>query len=85
MCVCVCIKFTFKYQIRRFIKKNQLLWRVSTPKIHSDSAKSIQPCLTFDSPVDCSPPGSSVHGIFQASILEWVPISVSKGSSLSRY
>ena len=33
----------------------------------------------FD-PMDCSPPGSSVHAIFQARILEWVAISISKGS-----
>ena len=32
------------------------------------------------SPTDCSPPGSSVHGIFQARILEWVAISFSRGS-----
>ena len=31
-------------------------------------------------PMDCSPPGSSVHGILQARILEWVAISFSKGS-----
>ena len=34
--------------------------------------------------MDCSPPGSSVHGIFQARILEWVAISSSKGSSWPR-
>ena len=34
-------------------------------------------------PLDCSPPGSSVRGIFQATILEWVAISVSRGSSWS--
>ena len=39
-----------------------------------------QPCLTFCDPVDCSPPGSSVHGIFQARILEWVVISYFMGS-----
>ena len=33
---------------------------------------------------DCSPPGSSVHGIFQARILEWVAISFSRGSSRAR-
>ena len=33
---------------------------------------------------DCSPPGSSVHGIFQTSILEWVSVSFSRGSSWSR-
>ena len=35
-------------------------------------------------PVDCSPPGSSVHGILQARILEWVAISFSRGSSQPR-
>ena len=38
-------------------------------------------CLTLCNPVDCHPPGSSVHGIFQARILEWVAISSSRGSS----
>ena len=33
-----------------------------------------QLCLTLCSPMDCSPPGSSVHGILQARILEWVAI-----------
>ena len=36
-------------------------------------AKSLQSCPTLWDPMDCSPPGSSVHGIFQARILEWVP------------
>ena len=35
-------------------------------------------------PMDCSPPGSSVHGISQARILEWVAISFSRGSSWPR-
>ena len=37
-------------------------------------------CLTLCNPMDCSPPGSSVHGILQARILEWVAISSSRGS-----
>ena len=40
-----------------------------------------QLCLTLCNPMDCSPPGSPVHGIFQARILEWVSISFSRGSS----
>ena len=36
---------------------------------------------TLHNPLDCSPPGSSVHGIFQARILEWVAIPLSRGSS----
>ena len=37
-------------------------------------AKLLQLCLTLCNPMDCSPPGSSVHGILQARILEWVAI-----------
>ena len=36
-----------------------------------------QTCLTLSDPVDCSPPGSSIHGIFQARVLEWVAIAFS--------
>ena len=39
-----------------------------------------QSCLTLCDPMNCSPPGSSVHGILQARILEWVAISSSRGS-----
>ena len=39
---------------------------------------------TLCNPMDCSLPGSSLHGIFQARILEWVAISSSRGSSLSK-
>ena len=47
-------------------------------------AKSLQFCLTLCDPMDCSLPGSSVHGILQARILEWVAISSSRGSSWPR-
>ena len=43
-----------------------------------------QMCLTLCDPMDCSPPGSSVHEIFLARILEWVAISSSRGSFSSR-
>ena len=41
-------------------------------------------CLIFCDPMDCSPSGSSVYGISQARILEWVAISFSRGSSQLR-
>jgi len=41
-------------------------------KVKSESEVA-QLCLTPSDPMDCSPPGSSVHGIFQARALEWVP------------
>ena len=43
--------------------------------------KSLQSFLTLCNPMDCGPPGSSVCGILQARILEWVAISSSRGSS----
>ena len=45
---------------------------------------SAQSCPTLFDPMDCSLPGSSIHGILQASILEWVAMSSSRGSSWSR-
>ena len=41
-------------------------------------------CLTLCDPVECSPPGSSVHGILQARILKWVAIPFARGSSWPR-
>ena len=46
--------------------------------------KLLQSCPTLCDPTDCSPPGSSVHEILQARILEWVAISSSRGSSQHR-
>ena len=40
-----------------------------------------QSCPTLCDPTDCSLPGSSIHGIFQAIVLEWVAISFSRGSN----
>ena len=48
------------------------------------SAKLLQSCLTLCDPMDCSLPGSSVHGILQARILEWVAMPSSRESSKPR-
>ena len=45
-----------------------------TVKCESEVAQS---CLTLSDPMDCSPPGSSIHGIFQARVLEWVATAFS--------
>jgi len=45
-------------------------------KVKSESEVA-QSCLTLSDPMDCSPPGSSVHGIFQARVLEWGAIALS--------
>ena len=47
-------------------------------------AKSLQSCPILCAPMDCSPTGSSVHGILLARMLEWVALSSSRGSSQPR-
>ena len=58
----------------------------STIFVHCVCAKSLQLCLTLCDSMDCngSLPSFSVHGIFQARVLEWVAISFSRGSSRPR-
>ena len=46
-------------------------------KVKSESEVA-QSCPTLSDPMDCSPPGSSIHGIFQARVLEWGAIAFSK-------
>ena len=45
-------------------------------KVKSESEVA-QSCLTLSDPMDCSPPGSSIRGIFQARVLEWGAIAFS--------
>ena len=52
--------------------------------ILSEKSDATQSCPTLCDPMDYSPPGFSVHGIFQARVLEWVAISFSRGSSWPR-
>ena len=51
-------------------------------KVKSESEVA-QSCLTPSDPMDCSPPDSSVHGIFQARVLEWVIYLKKKKKSLN--
>ena len=60
---------------------------ICTPKeceVSSGTVKVAQLCLPLCDPVDCSLPGSSVHGILQARILEWAAIPFSRGCSQPR-
>ena len=50
-------------------------------KIEREVAQS---CPTLTDPMDCSPPGSPVHGIFQARVLEWGAIAFSEGSQINK-
>ena len=72
--------------IRWLSQKRILLEHSSTSCIPCVCVRpqSLQFYLTLCNPMECSPPGSSVHGIFQARILEWGMISYSRGSSQPR-
>ena len=59
-------------------------WRNKARKNEESESEVVQSCLTLCDPVDCSPPGSSIHGILQARILEWVAISFSRGIFLTQ-
>ena len=63
------------------------LWHASSSPqayVRHSSVLATQSYPTLCNIMDCNPPGSSVHGILQARILEWVAISSSRGSSRSR-
>ena len=49
-------------------------------KVKSES-KVAESCLTLSDPMDCGPPGSSIHGIFQSRVLEWGAIAISDNYS----
>ena len=57
---------------------NSFLLKICLPKWKVKMLVA-QSCLTLCNPMDCSPPGSSFHGILQARILEWVAMSSSRG------
>ena len=65
-------------------KKKDMKIRVCVCVCVCACAQSTHSCLTLCDPVDCSLPGCSVHGIFQAGILQWVAISYSRGFSQPR-
>ena len=61
------------------------LFMLSPSTMVESESEVAQLCPTLWDPMDCSLPDSSVHGIFQAGILEWVAIFFSRGSSWPRY
>ena len=69
------VSISFQLCVVLFCSMNLATVGFFTSCVHAQS------CLTLCGTMDCSPPGSSVDGISQASIPEWVAISFSRGSS----
>ena len=63
--------------VRHFVPWNF----ISTMREDGCKSEVVQSYVTLCDPMDCSLPGSSIHGIFQTRVLEWVAISFSRGSS----
>ena len=78
--------FLWNYNVWGFFRYIKFDLMVMLCFVHSESvfmtfeSKVTQLCSTLCNPMDCSLLGSSVHGIFQARILEWIAISFSRGS-----
>ena len=96
MCTCVCIPvnllhiyiYIYIYIYISWLVSNLLVWQRISLKKSKKELKSIyvvvlvtQSCPTLCDPMDYSTSGSSVHGILQARILQWVAIPFSRGSS----
>ena len=60
-----------------------ILESITTNK--ASGSEVAQSCPTLSDPMDCSPPGSSIHGIFQARVLEWGAIAFSDSVVTSGY
>ena len=73
--------FQFNGALTDFLGKIKLTRSKTSLEVESEVAQS---CPTLCNPMDCSLPGSSIHGILQARVLDWVAISFSRGSSQPR-
>ena len=67
-----------------FLLMGTLVFSSSPNDSRRSESDVAQSCLSLCNPMDCSLPGSSIHGIFQARVLAWVAISFSRGSSRPR-
>ena len=77
-------KLHFSKRMHHFVSQ-QTLMIISVALLLHQHLQSLQLSLTLCNPMDCSLPGSSLHGIFQARIVEWVSMSFSRRSSRPRY
>ena len=77
----VLYQMLFPYSLLQNTKYSSLCYTIGPCWLSFYICLVTQSCPALCNPMDCSPPASSVHGISQASILEWVAIPFSRGSS----
>ena len=87
---CQMLKFSKDLDLcKRRFRNHLVMFKMIKAEIHAESheeseSEFAQSCPTLCNPMECSPPGSGIHGVFQARVLEWVAISFSRGSSQPR-
>ena len=78
------------FRIQNYSDFRKVMWCLYSIPWNDPSSTSLKVkwiarlCLTIWDPMDCSLPGSSIHGILQARVLKWVALSFSRGSSYPR-
>ena len=80
------MKLKFQETVHLFIHPFSSNWTCTVHQKLLDAAaaaKSRQSCPTLSDPTDCSPPGSSVHGILLARVLEWGAIAFSETDAIA--
>ena len=77
-------RLKIKAKTQKWSKLRTHIWWANNDPFRSAEFVHTQSCPTLCDLTDCSPPGSSVHGILQARILQWVALSSSRGSSWPR-
>ena len=74
--------------MKQWYYQDPCFWKGMLDVLHACACMCVQvcaqSCVTLCNSMDCSPPGSSVHGIFQSRIQAWIAISSSRGSSQPR-
>ena len=84
LCKRICLMLNIKSDPLHTAENNWFWFETSCPKYTCLCAQSLRSCPTLCDTLDCSPPGSSVHGILQSRILEWVAMPWSRVSSQPR-
>ena len=77
--VAISFSITTTLEIAKELSINhpRVIWHLKQTRKVKSQSEVVQSCLTLSDPMDCSLPGSSTHGIFQARVLEWVAIAFS--------
>ena len=84
--VCITVRFMYIFFVKLYMVDFPcwIIYVCVCVCVYKSESEVVQSCLTLCNPVDCGPPDSSIRGILQTRVLEWVAISFSSRSSQPR-